>query len=201
MDLLFPTINDIESVVVERGHCHLYLPLYYSIFQVLVNFMLPVVLICAINAILFTIAQKQYKDHSKVVHALNKSCGPVKEQDTNDGKVSAEPRLKTRNLKAAKRTALCVGVCLACWLSYIVIVVSSLVCECISRELIWVANGINYSSTVVTPLLYGLFNKSIRAEVLNELRKRLKYRTLTAFLRAFGSKRMSMGANETPLSI
>ena len=89
--------------------------------------------------------------------------------------VRCPPRLKTKNFKAAKRIALIVGVCIACWLSYIIVIATNFICGCNPRELTWIANGINYLSTITNPLLYGLLNKSIHAEILNKLRKQLKY--------------------------
>ena len=76
----------------------------------------------------------------------------------------------SKNLKAAKRVALLVGVFLVCWLSYIVIVASNFICGCNPRELTWIANVINYSSTAINPVLYGLLNKTIRQEVLRKVR-------------------------------
>ena len=49
------------------------------------------------------------------------------------------------NFKAAKRVALLVGVFLICWLSYIIIVASNVLCLCNPQELTWVGNIINYS--------------------------------------------------------
>ena len=70
------------------------------------------------------------------------------------------------NNKAAKRLALLVGVFLFCWLTYIILVATNVSCGiCHPRELTWIGNIINYSSSAVNPLLYGLLNAKIRREL------------------------------------
>ena len=78
------------------------------------------------------------------------------------------------NLKAAKRIALLVGLFCFCWLTYFLLVVTNVACGiCHPRELTWVGNIINYSSTVTHPLLYGILNANIRREVIKKLQKLL----------------------------
>ena len=78
------------------------------------------------------------------------------------------------NLKAAKRIALLVGVFCFCWLTYFFLVVTNIACGiCHPRELTWVGNIVNYSTTVTHPLLYGILNTNIRREVNKKLRRLL----------------------------
>ncbi|XP_066917042.1 probable G-protein coupled receptor No18 [Clytia hemisphaerica] len=76
------------------------------------------------------------------------------------------------NMRAVKKLALLVGVFLFCWLTYIIIVAKNLSCQmCVARELVWIGNIINYSSSAVNPVLYGLMNSTIRREIKKPFRQ------------------------------
>lgn len=70
-------------------------------------------------------------------------------------------RMFTLNIKAAKRIALLVGVCLFCWLFYDIIVLRN-VAGYYSETITRVGNVINYSSLFLNPLVYGMYNPQIR---------------------------------------
>ena len=101
----------------------------------------------------------------------------------------------TKNLKAAKRVALLVGVFLVCWLSYIVVVAINFLCGCTPQELTWVANIVNYSSTAINPILYGLLNKTIRREVRNMLRRDLRHGKVQKVLQMYKQLRRQSISN------
>ena len=181
---LFPLVYQEGSVKVTLGRCIITYPISYDIFQIVANFSIPIVYICFVNIVLFCVSNK---------HATNiRSLSIVSAADSSDlqssgsgDHVKNENRDNTRNLikrrstvrrnsirtittnkKAAKRLSLLVGVFLFCWLTYIILVATNLSCGiCHPRELTWIGNIINYSSSAVNPLLYGLLNAKIRREL------------------------------------
>ena len=59
----FPILYDNDAVIVEEGACAMKFPLSYALYQVLANFLLPVICIIVLNVMLFTVASK----HAKVI--------------------------------------------------------------------------------------------------------------------------------------
>ena len=86
---------------------------------------------------------------------------------TKSASFNTVPAALLRNIKAAKRIGLLFCICLICWCVYIVMVAVNYMCMCHAREVTWLANIINYSSTALNPLVYGLLTKNIRYGVLN----------------------------------
>lgn len=171
--------------MITGGYCGLTYPEEYDVFLVLVNFLIPIVFICAMNVVLFNIAHRHTKEQvSKRVQGTQYS---MKKDSLNNNeylnscklgktsKVTSKSFLILKNMKSAKRIMLLVGVLLVCWLSYIIIVVSNFVCNCNPRELIWIGNVINYSATAINPVLYGLLNKTIRVQVWDKMRRSLRH--------------------------
>ena len=165
---LFPIMYNRHAVMVVQGNCFLDLPLGYNIFMLFVNFVIPIVLICGANIVLLSIAQKHCRKQTRRVTLLSHSTMSVSDRI---GSRSPHSVKLTKNLKAAKRVGLLVGVFLMCWLSYIIVVASNFICWCNPQELTWIANIVNYSSTAINPILYGLLNNTIRREVRNMLRR------------------------------
>jgi hypothetical protein len=172
---LFPMMYDKNAVSVQNGNCLLNLPLGYQIYQLVANFLIPMIFICVVNIILYMVA---HKHANKTVETMLGTFFDSSEEISNN---NISPRKKTscivmplslaRNIKAAKRIALLVGVFLVCWLIYIILVATNISCRCHPRELTWMANIINYSSTAINPVLYGLMNKNIRGEVFKTLKR------------------------------
>ena len=71
--------------------------------------------------------------------------------------------------KAAKVIMKLVGLVVICWLSYIILSISNVLCDgCHPKEVTWGGSAINYSTVVFNPLLYGLLNKNIRKVLFRE---------------------------------
>ena len=181
----FPLMYNRDAVVLISGHCGLLFPLEYEIFMAVVNFLLPIVFICTVNVILFLIARRHAKrEVSKRVQShqqqdsISTPIDTLMNTETPSGiktykgsKVKSKSFIILKNMKAAKRILLLVGVFLVCWLTYIIIVISNFLCICNPRELIWIGNVINYSSTAINPVLYGFLTRTIRVEVWDKLRR------------------------------
>ena len=155
-------INDPDAVFVYHGICMVYpMPKGYPVFQLVVNFILPMSVIVLLNIRIFAIA--------------NKHKGKIKKVSVPQ--MSSESTSMTRfsigtNLKAAKRILLLVGVCAVCWLTYIICVAHNMTCGgCHPREVTWITNIINYSSTAINPLLYGMTSKPIRHQLWKRVRQ------------------------------
>nr|XP_047144162.1 beta-2 adrenergic receptor isoform X1 [Hydra vulgaris] len=154
MAALFPIFyNGTSSIKVTNKLCYLSFPRTYAFYQIFVNFTIPVVIMAALNTILFAIVHK-YKKSVQKNFEFNISNSI--ENSVNNGK----PIL------------MLVGIFMFCWLTFIALASSNLMCSgCHPRVLTWFGNVINYTSIVLNPLVYGLFNKSIRKVFMQKINK------------------------------
>lgn len=145
-------------VHVKQGKCWTYLTIHYIFYQIMGNFITPIVFIVGMNLKIFCIAQRHYRDIQLQTNHLNVHT-------TSKSKA----RNFTANFKAAKTVMMLFVVYSACWLTYILIVIANVACSiCHPRELTWTSNAINYSSVALSPMLYGLRNVDIRKVVLRK---------------------------------
>ena len=173
----FPIMYDKKAVGIKNGICYLKFPLGYQIFQLSANFSLPIIFIIAVYTKLFLVSYKHANKDASIANRMgiithyidhrNRESLITEETMARKRKVTTSAKM-SRNLKASKRIGILVSVFLLCWLPYIVLAAFNYICQCLPREMTWVANIINYSSTALNPLLYGLLSKQIR----NELWKR-----------------------------
>ena len=196
---LFPILNKKNALTVSYGVCNLTYDIGYDIFMLVANFLIPLLFIIFANINLFCISNIQATKMSLLrgrlgtfvegnneksgSHGFNESGNNnnINNNNNNSNKKNSllnQTRRKsmslTANLKAAKRIALLVGIFCFCWLTYFFLVVTNVACGvCHPRELTWVGNIINYSTTVTHPLLYGILNTNIRREVKKKLRRLL----------------------------
>ena len=142
--------------VVLRGQCMFFFTIEYAIVMVATNFMLPLLIILALNIDIFCIANRSARRLA------------VPTQDQNNRRRSTRKGSAISfgaNIKAAKRILLLVGLFLLSWLPYIIAVTVNIYCRgCVPREIIWVTTILNYSSAATNPILYGLLNKQVRKE-------------------------------------
>ena len=155
---LLPFILNPNAAIVEEGTCYTTFPTWYSVYQVVCNFIVPLVCIVGMNLKIFWIAQHH---HRIIQHqTIHLNIG-----DKNGHK----SKHFTANFKAAKTIMMLVGIFLFCWLTYIVLVILNILCElCLPRELTWTSNAVNYSSIALNPLLYGLRNSDVRRVLLRK---------------------------------
>lgn len=172
---IFPIVYDQDAVFVGNGMCFLVFPLGYQIYQVVANFFIPAVIIFSFNMVLLRISHRHANKGPRVANMLGML---YESQQNTEGKTLGKsitcfflPLSFSRNIKAAKRIALLVGVVLICWLTYIILVVANYICVCHPREVTWIANIINYSSTAINPALYGLKDKIIMTELTKALQQ------------------------------
>ena len=151
-----------DSIFVIYGFCVMDpVPTVYHIFQLSVNFLIPIIVIVTLNILLFTIANK----HSKNIMQMTKPLSQLEAVTPNTKRRRNASAKIGANIKAAKRILLLVGVFVVCWLTYILSVAHNMACNgCHPRELTWMANVVNYSSCAINPMLYGLLNKTVRRE-------------------------------------
>lgn len=174
----FPLMYNKRALFVRYRYCFLFFPWGYQLYQVIMNFLLPSVIIFGINVVLFRISHKHASKNTSLL-----SYGEENEGKKNTLRHRLFSRKQkscmaatslARNMKAIKRITLLVGVFMICWLFYIIIVALNYACKCHPRELTWIANVINYSSTAINPVLYGLMNKMIRKEIFKNLHRLCK---------------------------
>ena len=156
----FVVIHNPNSVFVLQGVCYMYpIPKAYHLFQLIVNFFIPITIIVTINILIFVIANKHGREALRRQRHLQACLNSQVSQNALATSLGA-------NIKAAKRILLLVGVFIVCWLFYILFVVHNFSCGgCHPRELTWMTNVVNYSSCSINPILYGLLNKAVRKEV------------------------------------
>lgn len=186
---LFPIMYSTKAVKVTGGKCFLTFPVGYQLFQVVINFLIPILMIMLMYAKLFKISYRQANKTARMAMRLGKMQGSIERSLSKDSCSDATSSSAigtsisilsslSRNMKAFKRITFLVSVLILCWFSYIVIVMMNYHCLCHPRELTWVANVVNYSSSVLNPVVYGVFDSILRKEML---------RTLTAIKRTFKS--------------
>lgn len=191
---LFPILNKKNALTVSYGVCNLTYSIGYDIFMLVANFLIPLLFIIFANINLFCISNIHATKMSLLRGRLgtfvednnektgspgfnessnnNNNTGNKKSSLLNQARIRSMSLMT--NLKAAKRIALLVGVFCFCWLTYFFLVVTNIACGiCHPRELTWVGNIVNYSTTVTHPLLYGILNTNIRREVNKKLRRLL----------------------------
>lgn len=192
---LYPMLHQKDTVKVINGRCLLFYPLEYDIFQLVANFAIPIIFICFENIVLFNISNRHASRirtltirsvvDQELTHRKTSTKSSSITSDKNDEPVAKRPLSAPRsrkssiasfnmkvNLRAAKKLALLVGVFLFCWLTYIILVATNISCGiCHPRELTWIGNIINYSSSAVNPVLYGLLNTKIRDEIKKWIRQ------------------------------
>ena len=193
---IFPMLNKENALTISYGVCNLTYGIGYDIFMLVANFLIPLLFIIFANINLFCISNLHaakmnpssvqlgtfVEDNDD--NSISRECNDASRNSNNNAKdgLLIRTRRKSKlqiqafksNLKAAKRIALLVGLFCFCWLTYFLLVVTNVACGiCHPRELTWVGNIINYSSTVTHPLLYGILNANIRREVIKKLQKLL----------------------------
>lgn len=182
---LFPLMYDENAVRVIQGNCFLMFPVEYQFFQVVLNFLIPIILIMLMYAKLFKISYKQANKTARMAIKIGKMDESASSSGLlvrNENKESKHPIRRPlgvvssllRNMKALKRITLLITVLILCWFSYIIIVILNYHCLCHPRELTWMANVINYSSSVLNPIVYGVFDSTLRTEmmkILNAIRR------------------------------
>ena len=193
---IFPMLNKENALTISYGVCNLTYGIRYDIFMLVANFLIPLLFIIFANINLFFISNLHATKMNLSCVQLgtfvgdndnnntSSECNNVSSNNNNNNNVKDGLLIRTRrksklqiqafkaNLKAAKRIALLVGLFCFCWLTYFILVVTNVACGiCHPRELTWVGNIINYSSTVIHPLLYGILNANIRREVIKKVQK------------------------------
>ena len=163
---IFPIIINNNAVFIINGHCHLTFSVAYVIYQLTLNFIVPLLCIIIMNIVIYRVASKHCRELNKRHVSL---CTSTKSEDASrENKKQRREKKKSvdtipRNFRAAKNIMVLFGVFLFCWLTFIVLVVWNILCRiCHPREVTWTGNAINYSSVILNPLLYGLLNKKVR---------------------------------------
>lgn len=148
------------AVFVEFGVCWLQFPLFYIYFQLFANFFVPSFIILLLNFIIFGVAKRHYKI---IFKQRVDTVAASRPHGSNSSYCSINWLSIVRNMKAARTITLLVSVFIVTWLTFLVTVTINVQCgECLKREIVWISNGINYSSCLLNPIIYGLLNRQIR---------------------------------------
>ena len=141
----FPVLSNTNAVVVHKGDCYLLLTNTYKVYQLLVNFSIPLVCIVVMNLFIYRIVMR---------------CAASRRKLSNGSHCISEQAIRW---KAARTVLIVVGNETLCWFIYITGTVISIVCgEWFPPEVPWIINAINYTSVATNPLIYGLLTKSVR---------------------------------------
>ena len=162
---LIPLMGGSNATNTDNDFCYLDIPITYLIYQILVNFTIPLFCILAMNTIVIRIASKHTCTIEKQKNYL---------QDVEESVSVEDKRLFYTNYKTTKIIMKLVGFIIASWFIYILLVILNVSFrECFPRELIWLGNVINYTNVIGNPLLYGFLNKGIRKAILRKYLGRL----------------------------
>eukprot|EP00795_Rhopilema_esculentum_P016551 gene16551-7975_t len=139
-------------------NCNLYFTIQYAVFMVTANFILPLIIILAANIEIFRIA--------------NSAALKMRKSTRRNEKRRASLITIGGNVKAAKRIMLLVGLFLISWVPYITNTIVCMVLRtCHSPLALCIVLTLNFSSTAMNPILYGLLNKDVRHEIRKILRE------------------------------
>ncbi|XP_047123512.1 histamine H2 receptor [Hydra vulgaris] len=146
---LFPIyIKGPSAISIVKKICQIKFSIEFAIFLILVNFLFPIILMAILNFLLFLKARK-----------LNQ-------------KPQKQSSIIKRNSKITKGILILLGNTFICWISFIAIATSNLLCGgCHSRKLIWFSNVVNYANIVFNPLIYGLLSESLRKTIFKKMHK------------------------------
>lgn len=151
------------AVFVEFGVCWLQFPLFYIYFQLFANFFVPSFIILLLNLIIFGVAKRHYK----IIFQQRANTAASRNHGSNSSYCSINWLNIVRYMKAARTITLLVSVFMVTWLTFLVIATINIQCgECLEREIVWISNGINYSSCLLNPIIYGLLNRQIRSALI-----------------------------------
>ncbi|XP_065653570.1 beta-2 adrenergic receptor-like [Hydra vulgaris] len=148
---LFPIYYEgISAVTIKNRICYLTFPDSYAFYQIFGNFVVPVLIMVGIYIFLFSTVHK----HKKQIRRNS---------------IKTQLKCKT-NHKTIKSIFLLVGNFLVCWLTFIVLATSNMICNgCHPRVITWLGNLVIYSNVFINPMLYGLMNKNIRKSLVKRI--------------------------------
>ena len=176
----FPTI-------VAKGQCFFFFEVEYAVFQLIANFISPLLFIVVMNVWILQIARRDFgkkltsRKHSvpgaramlrKNSHGRSNSKSmesAIKRKISRSGSTSTQDA----NTKAAKIIAMLVGVFAFCWMPYIINLAANIACKgCSPVEVTTATMILVFFNSAINPILYGIYKPQIRSalkEVYNAL--------------------------------
>ena len=151
---------------IYKGTCPLHYTIVYNILTSILNFIFPLLLTCVFYILIYLIARKHRNVNKR--GGLPSTFKPTKEDN----------KMYSRNMKAAKTTAMFVVVIFLCWQPYTYFsIIGNLVDDTRDPHLFLVLLMFGYLNSALNPFLFALRNKTFQSVY----RKLLRSTTLGRF--------------------
>lgn len=159
-----------RATVDAHGACKRPLEKSYMIFNTVVHFCLPALLIVVTNILIYRIASKQAKRiyRTRMASTVNRSS-----MSSRKGSTALE--MFRINYRAAKRISIIAGAYLVCWLPQMTLLLAGLKIgfTSIPPVAFLVTLPLQYTSSAINPCIFCLLHKEIRLTLIKELKARL----------------------------
>ena len=151
---------------IYKGTCPLHYTIVYNILTSILNFIFPLLLTCVFYILIYLIARKHCNVNKR--GGLPSTFKPTKEDN----------KMYSRNMKAAKTTAMFVVVIFLCWQPYTYFsIIGNLVDDTRDPHLFLVLLMLGYLNSALNPFLFAFRNKTFQSVY----RKLLRSTTLGRF--------------------
>ena len=151
---------------IYKGTCPLHYTIFYNILTSIMNFIFPLLLTCVFYILIYLIARKHHNVNKR--GGLPSTFKPTKEDN----------KMYSRNMKAAKTTAMFVVVIFLCWQPYTYFsIIGNLVDDTRDPHLFLVLLMFGYLNSALNPFLFAFRNKTFQSVY----RKLLRSTTLGRF--------------------
>lgn len=156
------------KTVIVRGQCMRPLDKNYLIYNTVLHFCFPAVLMVITNGLIYRIASKQ----AKRIYRVRASANQASSQSNSREQSSME--VFRINYRAAKRISIIVGAYLICWVPQMTTLLLSIKggFSSIPTIVFFITIPLQYTSSAVNPCMFCLLNKEIRKTLIRELKAR-----------------------------
>ena len=154
-----------SPTLVYNGVCMFFFEIEYAIFLIAINFVLPLILIIAMNLCILKVAKQsqlqRYDTRNNTKTLLTRSMS-----------VNQNARNQAKN-KTTRIIAILVGIFVLCWLPYIISTSVNVSCQgCVPRYMGLATMTLIFLNSAINPILYGVYKPQIRG-ALSEAFSRL----------------------------
>lgn len=156
------------KTLIIRGQCMRPLDKNYLIFNTVLHFCIPAVLMVITNGLIYRIASKQ----AKRIYRIRASANQASFHSNSKEQSSIE--VFRINYRAAKRISIIVGAYLVCWVPQMATLLLSIKIgfSSIPTIVFFITIPLQYTSSAVNPCIFCLLNKEIRKTLIRELKAR-----------------------------
>ncbi|XP_031559777.1 octopamine receptor beta-2R-like [Actinia tenebrosa] len=158
------------KTLIIRGQCVRPLDKNYLIFNTVLHFCLPAVLMIITNGLVYRIASNQ----AKRIYRIRASANQASFRYQSNPREQSSIEVFRINYRAAKRISIIVGAYLICWVPQMATLLLSIKIgfSSIPTIVFFITIPLQYTSSAVNPCIFCLLNKEIRKTLIRELKAR-----------------------------